>query len=114
MRPCDVSTCTRIATVRVRLPGGGAPELRDVCLEHKAQVEAGLGEAAAWSPSAWTVDEAGLSHRSTRQGEALVVQVGRTWWPMIRLHRDRSPGFIVLEAQSNQKLARRAATMEIQ
>lgn len=114
MRRCDVSTCHRPAITRVRLPGGGAPELRDVCAEHRDQFLAGVGEATAWSPSSWTSSEGGVSHRSTVRGEALVVQVGRTWWPMIRMHRDRSPGFIVLEPQSTQKTARRAATMELQ
>lgn len=114
MRVCEVTSCTSTATTRVRLPGGGAPELRDVCELHRGQVLAGLGEAPAWSPSAWSCFDCNLSHRRTLRGEAMVVEVGGVYWPLVRLHRDRSPGFLVLAAQRSLRAARRAATLEIQ
>lgn len=112
MKACEVRDCQRTATSRVRLPGGMAPEVLEVCEPHRRQLEDNLGARAAWRPSEWS-EKDGVSHRVGRRWEAIVVRVGRTWWPMIRPLHDRNPGFLVLEPAASRSAARRRATMEM-
>ncbi|MCK6504518.1 hypothetical protein L6R53_14125 [Myxococcota bacterium] len=64
------------------------------------------------SPHPWILLDHRTARRRTERSEALVVQVGRTWWAMVRRHDD-PPGHVVVGSSTASKRARQLAASEL-